>query len=746
MVSAVAWSGIAADTPDVTTVEELVAALTALNEGTRSDTTIKVAPGIYDLSTAAMCTTAHLYCSAGGVEIVGTDESSWRTDVDKCTKTVFLGDKTKRIFFGEGTPGAVFRHVTFKNGYAKIVDDDTYPRGGALKGASSVTNCVFIENKSAKQGGATHGCSANDCYFRGNGTDGSDGGAMVSGALAANCLFEKNGWAQNGGGCCSVGTITNCVFIGNSAQNGGGTCGSNMTVVDCTFLTNHVDSAGGAICNWESDADIVSKPVYVRGCHFEGNYGSHAGACSKALLITNCTFVANYADNGSTQGGTVHVPSPSCRIVDCVFDANRGGRNSGCYGGAVHGPADKTSATDLPLVEKCTFRNNVSTNGGAVAFCRIKTCTFDGDTALFSGGGAYGSAAEGCTFTNCCSLLGDPNTYNGGGGCSKMLQVTNCTFRNCSAVYGGGVMFCDGVVDNVFEGCVASVRGGGSCNCDVTACLFTNCQCLASDLRNAGGASVRGWGSDEPICTAYDSKFINCNNPAEDRQRVGTSLIRNVGCTFFNCGAAKSLIADRCRFLGDGSTVGGVFEQDSKYWYSYALDEGTAVNCLFSGNEVKYLFYKVSRLTNCTVVDNSQNLQKNTGRIFGTSTTAVNCIFKNNLYTTADGASWDVIGDAGLTVTLQNCIYGTTRGSTVVATDCFDAEKSRLFYAPNNARYDTENPYRLRCRSIAVDRGCDVGFTDKDLDLAGLGRINNIVDIGAYEDWLESVGLMINLR
>jgi Secretion system C-terminal sorting domain len=202
-------------------------------------------------------------------------------------------------------------------------------------------------------------------------------GVTVSGGRSN----AANGFTEGGG-----------IFCGNNVANG------TTTVTNCKFLNNQSAGAGlggGAISN--DGGNLI-----VTGCIFGGTNptdfnqaGTSGGGIywqarglPQTFTCTNSTFTNNVALSASAGGGGIDVAainlgSGTINISGCTFTGNHA-NNSG--GGAI------TNESVSMTVTKCTFLNNTANFGGAVKvggglgttanFCRLV-----GNTATSSGNG-----------------------------------------------------------------------------------------------------------------------------------------------------------------------------------------------------------------------------------------------------------------------------------------------------------------------------------------------------------------------
>lgn len=751
MAAVAAMAAMAGYGWDVENVTDLTNALVQINAGLSDDTVINLAPGTYDVSGVSMDVNGLLYISKS-MTIRGTDGTSWRTTSDGNTKTVIDGGDVHCIFrynISDTKIKATFSNITFVRGNAKKMPDvtggDTYPRGGAIgnnnySGAlSTATNCVFRDCYAAGQGGATMKCNTYDCCFSNCWANG-DAGASIAQDYAVGCRYEACRTLSGGGSAQrNVTNVRNCEFIRCSGGYAG-LCGSNTFTIDGCLCVSNTASPGCFTRN--SDGGTFGNTV--KNTTFIGNNG---GCVHNISLVTNCVFLANYATS-DTASACVLGASNIVKVVDCVFSNNEQRASSG-YGAAARGPNTDNEAR-LPTLKDCRFFGNAangsSGRGGAVAWCSISNCVFNGDSATLHGGAAYGCFARDCRFQDCRSTKTGSMDY-GGGGASQMPLVTNCLFHGCQAYIGGGVSYCTNVVDCLFDACYAGARGGGAVNSEVTDCVFSNCTVGTTWQDGAGGAGMRNIAGD-PTCTARRCMFVECCSTVTNRHRTGTAMMNVYDCTYIGCGCYgrnSSFSATRCRFLG-GAVAGGVgFDPTSSNPQHYIARSTVCTNCLFNGADSNYTVSDVSLLVNCTFVSN--NLARfRGGQNVGGPCTMVNCIFKDN-FANADGSGvCDLVGYGNWYLT--NCVVTTYKWGTVkVMQGQVQATKEQLFYSPMSRNYDPENPYKPKKSSPARNAGFPIAWPEDATDLVGQPRVNGTaVDIGCYEGWYPECGGFLLIR
>lgn len=343
-------------------------------------------------------------------------------------------------------------------------------------------------------------------------------------------------------------TFRNCVFRHNWAINHGTINDHGSSTVDtCGFIENYARSHGGGL--------------YM-----------HHHAETQAM---NCTFIGNWTDGdgGNLYCASMHHPM----IQDCYISSGAANRGAGMY----------VAVDATPMIERCRFRDNTATTGGGglyidMAFAHVMECTFErnhaGETIQGGGAGQGGSGGggawstggmpmvENCTFTD--------NVASFGGGYYAIEEsqavVSHCTFTHNRATEAGGLYTLGSpvhVVDCTFtendaRGSEFSVGGGVSSyfsNDVVERCTF---------IRNTaflGGAGHYAEG-EAPIVSAC--MFVG-NSTTGHQQGWGGGVLN---------GYHTLALIENCAFVGNSADVGGGA-------YSMVFAEPRIVNCTFAANQ-----------------------------------------------------------------------------------------------------------------------------------------------------------------
>ncbi len=475
---------------EVSTVDELVAAMTAVNEGTSTDTKILLKPGYYDVSGCTMNSDGHLYI-ARAMQFEGVDDTSWRTTASSNTAVVIDAKGGNAIFrFDVSAAQQIgwktsFRNITFQNGKGKSfggVVSSTYSGPG-----HTVSNCVFRGNE-AEQGGALMLCAVYDCFFTNNVA--GEGGAVCAASDMHDSLFIDNRAKSNGGVARNGGRMKRCVFIGNRALRG--SCAFGLVEASDSICRGNVASGSGGStfgggCFRPQNA---TETCEVRGCRFEANVSETEGpSCAFGMaLVTNCVFVGNVAQ----QGGGVY---KCAAVADSLFVSNTAGYGGGAYG--------------------CT---------------NLTRCTFQDCAARIEGGAAYESSLFDCLVTNCTVLA----TWNiaGAGASSTNCVAQRTTFVDCQNATNVNERWATGklrLTDCTF------VRCGAARNLSAVRCTFTGAATDSYILHEGVATNCLMTGCSAKYLLGWVKELVNCTMVSNNIGTTGqfcADKIRAVNCIF----------------------------------------------------------------------------------------------------------------------------------------------------------------------------------------------------------------------
>ena len=239
----------------------------------------------------------------------------------------------------------------------------------------------------------------------------------------------------------------------------------------------------------------------------------------------DCKLVGFTLDSGyaAASGGGLLIDAAAVQVQECVFQF--------CVAGTIGGAIGSSSNTVIPpLAVDCTFVSNAAgTVGGGIGAeggFDLIGCDFDGGTAAISGGGAY--------------LLGNP------AGKANYNIVSDCEFRGCEALYGGGIFgqVADlRLLDVDLLACIAGDSfdltgwGGGigllSSRLEMTGGLVSGCE---------GGLSSGAIDVEQSVAVVSGVSFSGCTG-WQDAGAIyalgSTSSVSLTDCSFSDCTAAE---------------------------------------------------------------------------------------------------------------------------------------------------------------------------------------------------------------
>lgn len=354
---------------------------------------------------------------------------------------------------------------------------------------------------------------------------------------------------------------------------------------------------------------------------------------------------------------------------------------------------------------------------------------------------------EGLTFTNFYGRSGGAVQGNGTANITLSNCILACNRVNYTGSYGGAIHQAN-AEDCVFlrNAIVSSSSDGGAAaggaNYTATRCLFE------------GNSSAR-WGGAIHKMNAVDCVFTNnTSSSAGGAARFQDKMTYRVtGCLFVGNHAGSDSGA-LSHYSASGTVSNCVFLRNSAESNSAAIQGGSATdvlalrNCILQENTTaKNCAFQFLDFYNCLIVSNKTMSTGSYGLCNG-------CAYRNctvygntgayNGVTTGRG-SWNTIflnnKPKDISHTAYNCTYATKAG-TPTLTDCIATGNPGF-----NFDFNPEKPwFSLHPRSVARDKGRDIGWTARDADLAGKWRVyGSAVDIGCYE-YIPLLPTMIRLH
>jgi hypothetical protein len=227
-----------------------------------------------------------------------------------------------------------------------------------------------------------------------------DSGEGTGAILEGFTITGGNGGGRGGGmhiANDSSPTVVDCTFINNDANWGAGVrlvtaLFTGSTFTRCRFIDNRADRGGGLHKGGSGTLTLVQCDFASNTATDQGGGLYFAGGAAPYLTATDCTFTDN--DAASIGGGVLMNGATGTTSVftRCLFEGNS--TSAATSGGAMYIGSNWTTTR---LVD-CTYRNNASGSGGAIANFSsspdISGCLFAKNTAALDGGAIYSWPAD----------------------------------------------------------------------------------------------------------------------------------------------------------------------------------------------------------------------------------------------------------------------------------------------------------------------------------------------------------------
>ena len=263
------------------------------------------------------------------------------------------------------------------DGMTVLVTNGIYNAGGRVTPGYSLSNRVVITkaitvrsvngpSTTVIEGSGTNAygtTAAMRCVYMAKGL--LEGFMLTGGATAAENSQDGNINGCGGGVFAEseLSIVRNCCLVENMAYHGGGSYGGTREF--CTIRENSAVQNGGG----------TAGGIALR-CEITSNTAVYGGG-SKGGTLTDCTISLNYAVSGG--GG-----SRDATLTNCLITLNQSYLGGGQGAGKLNG---------------CVLYGNYAYVGGGSHYGTCINCTFVGNVADTSGGGAY--CAETHPLYNC---------------------------------------------------------------------------------------------------------------------------------------------------------------------------------------------------------------------------------------------------------------------------------------------------------------------------------------------------------
>jgi parallel beta-helix repeat protein len=484
----------------------------------------------------------------------------------------------------------------------------------------------------------------------------------------------------------------------------------------------------GACAGTENEDEILAAIPDTTNYKTIIKYIGEAGTTGRVItanagfLIQGCRITGGNL-SGSNHGGGISLTTGTIKY--CTIDGNTTAGN----GGGIYCNGDNANVT----IENCIIANNTANNGGGIhnsstnATVLVKNCNISNNVATSAGGGVYLQGAN-TKLTDCTVQFNSvTNSSSTGGGvyANANSVIDRCIIDgNTSGLKGGGIhmagagtiRYC--TVDNN----KATTNGGGiNCNSNSLTVTIENC-IIANNTTGTQGGGVNLDGA---------STLIGCT--------VQFNSVTNTGSTGGGVYANTNSVIDRCIIDGNTSVGqgGGVLLNSQSTMTNSLVINNEANNTgagvrVIAASDNNYTGTLVISMYNCTIANNKANTTTNTES--GVSISAGT----NKYYDIANIIVWGNTNqnDAVSGVTVNTNFRGIIKNSIFHEAASYDATD----YGNDNLNSDpsfvdaANGNYRLQAGSPAIDAGDETDLSyNRDLDLDGNARINNTIDIGAYE-------------
>jgi parallel beta-helix repeat protein/predicted outer membrane repeat protein len=393
----------------------------------------------------------------------------------------------------------------------------------------------------------------------------------------------------------------------------------------------------------------------------------------------------------------------------------------------------------------------ISCNGGSTT---ITNCTITHNSVGISCSSSSSPTIVNCTFS-ANGHVDSPGYYSGGGisiSGSSSPTITGCTFsQNLNCGIDVSSTSSSTITNCVFSG---NTRGGTifSSSPTITGCVFSG-----NNNTGSGSGYEPGGGINILLTTSSSPTITDCVFSGNTAAGNGEAIATNSGNSYFP-------IIDRCVFSGNvaGKDGGG-------FYTAYCTPKLT--NCLFINNQadngggIAAWRSNGSTVINCTFYGNASSgtySDRGGGAVYAKAatgypcaTTLTNCILWGNTAANTGHEVYCIGGTAGssVVVTLNYCdIQNTTnwkyeQNAYSKVNDQPDSIYHNIYTNPSfvntsvpkgsdNIWATSDDGFMIQSGSGCKNKGKDVtGYPDYIiLDITGNPRkINNVVDIGAYE-------------
>ncbi|HSA59643.1 MAG TPA: choice-of-anchor Q domain-containing protein [bacterium] len=257
--------------------------------------------------------------------------------------------------------------------------------------------------------------------------------------------------------------------------------GSRTTVTGSTISGNQASVNGGGLYSSAETAEIMNSTVSE---NLAANVGGGVSVSAKTVALTGSAFLGNLAANGPGGGfvGSASLAGTSLSITDCSFEGNS----------AMFTGGGGTTIAETVTITGSTFQDNIAgTDGGGFmssaangATIDVVNSTFAGNTGLEYGGGIFISS-EDASFTNVTLFDNFSDSLFGDAGGIYFDGIHEATLRN-TIIAGNLGGNCGG--GGTFTSLGHNIESANDCS--LAPGEWINTDPLLSILQDNGGATL----------------------------------------------------------------------------------------------------------------------------------------------------------------------------------------------------------------------------------------------------------------
>jgi len=451
-----------------------------------------------------------------------------------------------------------------------------------------------------------------------NGSDPqNNGGGMYNdnaNPTLTNVTFSGNSASSGGGGMYNLNnsspTLTNVTFSGNTASSyGGGMYNrqSSPTLTNIIFSDNSAYSGGG-MYNFDSNLKLENATIYHNTAQ---GLGGGINTMRGNFTLSHVTFSDNICSIGIGGGMYNNFFGATIITASTFSDVTFSGNSAGAQAGGLNNEGFYGTMTDV------TFSGNSAGDDGGGMFCSscqgvLEDITFSGNSTADEGGGIAitGGINKTLTLTN-MSFTDNSAKYGGGMAINTYTKPTleDITFSGNTAIEGGGGIYIRNnanptLTDITFSNNTAENSGGGMYCFAESSPTLTNVSFSNNRAYNMGG----GVYSEQCSSTLTDVSFIQ--NEAISGGGMFNSAnhptLKNIAFSgnhaYFGGGiynaAASIPVLTNVSFSGNNAVDGaGMYNIDSS--------NPTLTNVVFSGNDASYYGGGVYNKQSSPVINNT---------------------------------------------------------------------------------------------------------------------------------------------